>query len=127
MKLIKKPVFACLILSILFASCAGSASPDVEGLTVAEYFQKAYEASDNKNYKLAIAYYKIFQENFPDQVERNIWAEYEIAFTYYKMGNNDRAIELLDALIAKYEEDAAGELPVAPKALADKVKAKIQE
>lgn len=117
----------CLLLSVYFISCASSAVPEDKNLSAAEYFQKAYEATDNKNYKLALRYYELFQQKFPEDIERNLWAEYEIAFTYYKMGNTQKAIELFDKLIARYDGEEAAGWPPAPKALAEKVKATLEK
>ena len=124
-KLIFFPV--CLIFLLSLFSCASSAALDEEGLSPAEYFQKAYKASDNKNYKLAIRYYEAFQAKYPDEVERNIWAEYEIAFTYYKMGNMEKADELFTLLIARYDEEGSVNFPPGPLALAEKVLAEIKK
>ena len=68
---------------------------------------------------------KLFQERYPDELERNIWAEYEIAFTYYKMGNLEKAGELFAQLIARYDEENSENYPPGPRSLAEKVLEKI--
>ena len=37
----------------------------------------------------------------PDELERNLWAEYEIAFMHHKLDDDQTAVELLGLLVAK--------------------------
>ena len=97
-----------------------------EGLTPMEYFQRAQEASDSSRYKLSMAYFEKFQEQYPEERDRNLWAEYEIALLYHKMGKNRIALERFDALLAKYEQGDSS-LPAGPKILAEKVRARVLE
>jgi tetratricopeptide (TPR) repeat protein len=97
-----------------------------EGLTPMEYFQRAQEASDAGRYALSMAYYEKFQEQYPQERDRNVWAEYEIALLYHKMGKNQIALERFDALLARYESGEP-DLPEGPRILAEKVKARIEE
>ena len=92
-----------------------------------EYFQKAIEATDTDDYLLALRYYEAFQAKYPEDLANNLWADYEIAFCHYKMGQIDTAIELFHALLDRYgeleesedaEEQAA---PQGPKILTEKV------
>jgi outer membrane protein assembly factor BamD (BamD/ComL family) len=112
-------------LALFAAGCASSPSvADVSSLSPAEIFQKAQDASDKTDYSLALQYYRLFQDKFPGDTERQAWAAYEIAFTYHKMGNDMTALTLLDELLARY---AKGEkLPEAPRILAEKAKERIQ-
>jgi outer membrane protein assembly factor BamD (BamD/ComL family) len=105
-----------------------STTPDEieEGLSPMEYFQRAQEASDSGRYGLSMAYYEKFQEQYPEERDRNVWAEYEIALLYYKMGKNKIALERFDALLQRYESGEP-DLPEGPKILAEKVKARIEE
>ena len=120
------PTIIYLLFMLICFSCASSADLETGELSPAEYFQKANEAADTKNFQLAIKYYQAFKKRFPDDIERNLWAEYEIAFAHYKMGELENAIELFNQLIAKYDDaNAAAGYPSAPKALAEKVKAGI--
>lgn len=116
-----------LLLTISIISCASSADPYSEDLTPAEYFQKGYEAADQMDYALALNYYEAFMVKYPDELERNLWAEFEIAFIYHKMKDDVKAVELLDALISRYTEEDSSTYPAAPKRLAEKVKAEITE
>jgi outer membrane protein assembly factor BamD (BamD/ComL family) len=119
-------LLTCLCL-LLFFACAGSAKPEVEDLSAAEYFQKAYKAIDNKKFSKAIRYYQEFQLKYPDDLDRNLWAEYEIAFVKYKMGEVNEAAKLIDELLSKYADEDSKAWPEAPKFLAEALKAKIAE
>ncbi len=112
---------ACTVMALVLFGCASSAAPvPTADLSSAELFQTAQDAGDKGDYSLAIQYYQQFQTRFPQDVVHQVWAEYEIAMLYHKMGNNAKAIELFDALLARY---AAGEqLPDAPRILAEKVR-----
>jgi outer membrane protein assembly factor BamD (BamD/ComL family) len=97
-----------------------------EDLTPMEYFQRAQEASDAGRYALSMAYYEKFQEKYPEERDRNVWAEYEIAMLYHKMGKNKIALERFEALLERYESGEP-DLPEGPMILAEKVKARVEE
>jgi tetratricopeptide (TPR) repeat protein len=97
-----------------------------EDLTPMEYFQRAQEASDAGRYALSMAYYEKFQEIYPEERDRNVWAEYEIAMLYHKMGKNKIALERFEALLERYESGEP-DLPEGPMILAEKVKARVEE
>lgn len=106
-------------------ACKSTPPPIEQDLTPAGFFQKAQEASDAGKYSLALRYYGAFQGKYPDERDRNLWARYEIALLYHKMGKDETALKLFDELIALYSgEDAAG-LPQGPRLLAEKIKARI--
>ena len=119
------PVIILIASLSLFVSCQTQPKTIPSNLTPAEYFQRAQDASENENYKLAMRYYRKFQEVYPNNLEKNLWAEYEIAFLYHKMGDNKTAIKLFDKLIAKYKTKEAKNWPQAPRILAEKVKENI--
>ncbi len=112
-------VFTSIVLA--FVGCATPAPPSpTESLTAPELFQRAQDAADKGSYSVAIQYYDQVKTRYPDDTAHQAWAQYEIAMLYHKMGNNTKAIELFDALLARY---AAGEaLPDAPRVLAQKVR-----
>ena len=116
-----------LIIFIYIAGCQSSGDLNKEDLSAAKIFQKAYEASDSQNYSLALQYYSIYQERFPDDRDGNIWALYEIAFLYHKMGNEEKATQLFEELIDKYQGNETEEFPQAPLVLAQKVITNINE
>lgn len=95
-------------------------------LSAAESFQRAQDAADNGNYTLAIRYYSTFLQNHPENKDRDAWAQYEIAFSYHKMGRNATALTYLDQLLQQYQ---AGDdtLPAAPRILAQKLKDRLTE
>ena len=111
-----------LLIIVLFTiGCVSRIDPYEEDISSVEIFQKAYEATDTRNYSLAISYYKAYMERFPKDMKGCIWAEYEIAFLYHKMGNDDKSLELFNELLKKYEGEDADLLPEAPKILSKKV------
>ncbi len=97
------------------------------GLTSAEVFQRAQDATEAGDYGKALAWYQAFREKYPDDAERSTWALYEIGFLHHKMGDDATALKLFDELLAQYQAPGAETLPPGPKALAGKVKALIQE
>ena len=110
-----------MCLAVLVAGCRTqppNISPD---LGAAETFQHAQDASDGGNYSLAIRYYSAYRESHPDNKDRDIWALYEIAFNYHKMGKTAKAIEILDQLLQQYQTDG-NTLPPAPRILAQELK-----
>jgi len=108
----------------LLAGCRSTVDPLAQDLTPDQYFQRAIEASDKDNYRLAMRYYEAFLVKFAADVERSIWASYEVAVLHHKLGNDDKAVELLDQLLARYEAGTEGspQLPPGPRVLAEKVK-----
>jgi len=106
-------------------SCASQEPVFTEGMTPEDYFQRAQDAADKGHYELALKYYFKFKETYPDNLEKNVWASYEIAFIHHKMGNDAKSLELLDEVIALYSQDRASVLPKTVKVLADTVKQKI--
>ncbi len=96
-------------------------------LSPAESFQRAQDAADAGDYALAIRYYTTFRDNNPNNSERDIWALYEIAFSYHKMGKNQTAVTFLDQLLQQYQTDTTGTLPPAPRILAQKLKDRLSQ
>ena len=54
------------------------------------------------------------------------WASYEIAFLYHKMGKNELSLSLINDLLAQYDNERR-QLPPAPRVLALKLKARLEE
>ncbi|MBN1696291.1 MAG: tetratricopeptide repeat protein [Spirochaetales bacterium] len=115
-------------LSILFfivlaagIGCQSTINPHEEDVTGEKLFQLAYEETDNQNYDKALSYYRVFQERFPEDITGNLWATYEIAFLYHKKGNDNKALDLFNELLRRYEEEDGAQLPQAPRILAEKV------
>jgi outer membrane protein assembly factor BamD (BamD/ComL family) len=113
---------AFIACALLFGCATGVPAPRPD-LTPTEFFQNAQEAANEENFNLAIQYYRLFQTQYPDDIDHQAWAAYEIAFLYHKKGDDKTAVALFDELLARY---AKGEnLPEGPKVLAEKVKANI--
>jgi len=97
-----------------------------ERMNPAEYFQAARDATGQRNYQGAMDYYRAYLERYPaaihpDELERNLWAEYEIAFMHHKLDDDQTAIELLSVLVARYDGEGGADLPPAPGRLARRV------
>jgi tetratricopeptide (TPR) repeat protein len=123
-KIMKVQFFLLIIFFFILTfggGCKSTVDPHEENISGEKLFQMAYEETDNQNYEKALLYYTIFQERFPEDIEGNLWASYEIAFLYHKMGNDKKAIKLFDELFQRYNEEDADFLPQAPKILAEKV------
>jgi outer membrane protein assembly factor BamD (BamD/ComL family) len=116
---------AALALLVVLASCRSTGPVDLTGLTPAEVFQRAQDASDGGDYRRALAYYEGFLAQPGIDAVRGAWARYEIALLYHKMGDDDTALAKFDELLAMYEKDPT--LPESPKILATNVKAAILE
>ncbi len=117
-------LLAALILAVF--GCRTLNQTIDESLTPAEFFQRAQEASDASDYRLAMRYYETFQRIHPEDLQRNLWASYEIAFLYHKMGDDRKAVELFDELLERYRTAGSDDWPAGPRILAEKVKAEIQ-
>lgn len=137
----RAPARTCRLLrSLLIPLAAGAAlllgcqtpMPDAsELMTAPEYFQAARDASSQRDYQGAMDYYRAYLERFPatadpDELERNLWAEYEIAFMHHKLDDDQAAMELLGLLVAKYDGEGGEDLPPAPGRLARRVIEELQ-
>ncbi len=110
----------------LVAACASRPVEIPPGLSVAEIFQRAQDASDQSDWQLAMRYYSLVGTNYPDDTLHVTWASYEIAFLYHKMGNNKEALDRINALLDQYTAQA-NQLPPAPRVLAAKLKTRLEE
>ncbi len=114
-------LLASLAALLALAGCRTLNQNVDEKLTPAEFFQRAQEASDARDFPLAMRYYQTFQRVHPEDLERNLWAAYEIAFLYHKMGDDRKAVELFDQLLERYRTEGSGNWPLGPRILAEKV------
>ncbi len=116
-----KKLIILLIAVIILASCVTKTQEIDESLNPAELFQLAQEASESKDYDMAIKYYEVFIRNYSDDIQRLVEAEYEIAFITYKQGNLSRAKELFSNLLKRYDGDGSQVLPAWPMVLSQKL------
>ena len=112
--------------AFLLNGCLSTIDPYAEEVTSIDLFQNAYEATEAGRYALAISYYEAIQERFPDDVRGNLWASFEIAFLYHKMGKNEEALKRFEDLLTRYEGEEGNLLPQAPRILAEKVTEEIR-
>ena len=115
----------------LLLGCQTPMPDSSEQMSPAEYFQAARDATGQRNYQAAMDYYRVYLERYPaathpDELERNLWAEYEIAFMHHKLDDDQTAVELLDLLVAKYDGEGGEDLPPAPGRLARRVIEELQ-
>lgn len=115
----------------LLATCASGPDNLTEELTPPEYFQRGQEATAAGDFRGAMAWYEAFRERYsenPTPVAQNLllWAEYEVAFLYHKMGNDRNAARLLSELVARYDTPEADSYPPAPRILALRVLQELQ-
>jgi hypothetical protein len=114
---------AALVLLAALASCRTTGPVDLAGLTPAEVFQRAQDASDKGDFRRSLAYYEGFLAQPGIDAQRAAWARYEAALLNHKMGDDDTALAKLDELLAQYETDTA--LPESAKILAINLRAGI--
>lgn len=118
-----------LFASLILLSCVGVSAPEEipEDLTPMQYFQGAQEAVAQRNdYDTAMVYYIAFKERFPEDLQGNVEADYEIAFLYYKKGEYAEAKRRFEEIIARYETEEASRLREWPLVLSRKVLARIE-
>jgi tetratricopeptide (TPR) repeat protein len=120
-------LFILLGFSLFFISCPSCELIITPDMPPAMYFYKAQDAAQKNCYEVALGYYQKFLETYPDNLEKVVWAEYEIAVLYHKMGNDEKALELINALLLRYQNNTSQKLPEAPKSLALKVKTNLEK
>ena len=117
---------ACAAALVFLGACASGPVSIPSGLSAAEIFQRAQDASDRGDYPLGIRYYSLIPTSYPDDIVHMTWSSYEIAFLHHKMGKNELALSLLNELLARYDTEG-DKLPPAPRILATKLKARLEE
>ncbi len=118
----KRFLFTFFIFTALLLSCRTTDPETFKNLSPGEFFQKAQTAaSDYQDYDTALLYYRSFIEMFPDETLMIIEAEYEIAFLYYKKGDNQTALKLFNKILEKYNGPEAAMLPAWPEILSKKL------
>jgi len=119
-------LLVAIILCVFFAIIGCRTQPQVipPDLSAAESFQRAQDAADSGDYALAIRYYTTFRDNNPNNKDRDVWALYEIGFSYHKMGKNAIAVSYMDQVLDEYQTDT-GTLPPAPRILAQDLKERL--
>lgn len=115
-----KRIFALLLLAIVAISCSSVPTTVDPNLSKESFFKEAQMAFDEDNMKKALYYYEVFLIRYPDDHTKTIMAEYEIAFIYLKIGELDKAEELLNNILYKYDYGSYSSLyPPAYRRLAE--------
>ena len=116
-----------ILIVLLVSACKSTPPVNYDSLNKAEFFQKAQEASNKSDYKSALAYYNHFLTKYPDDIQKGIEADYEIAFIAYKQHDYKKANRLFSDILDKYSTDASQVLPAWPKILSQKILKEIKE
>lgn len=105
-------VLVIIALVLILASCASSPlPPDIDTMDASVIIQRAQERADKNDWKGAEQLYTYCQNKFADDIYIITVCRYEIAFCAYKMGQYDRAKNLITALIADYEKSPGSGMP----------------
>lgn len=115
-----KKLTAIILAIFIITSCTSTPAEIDESLNPAELFQRAQEASNNKDYETALRYYDVFVKYHSDDIQRLVEAEYEIAFIAFKQGESDKAKILFTELLDRYSGEGASVLPGWPMILSRK-------
>lgn len=106
------PVFALITVLLVLASCASAPlPPDIDTMDSSIIIQRAQERADKNDWKGAEQLYAYCQNKFADDIYIVTVCKYEVAFCAYKMGQYDRARNLITALIADYESNPGSGMP----------------
>lgn len=93
--------------------------------SVMEIVQKGQEATDRDRHNLAIHYYNLILERFPEDAASICMAEYEIALIHYKQNKLNTAKSEFENLLKRYEQIDSELLPQEYKILSGIVLKKI--
>ncbi|MDX9784579.1 MAG: hypothetical protein RBT72_07500 [Spirochaetia bacterium] len=116
-------VLIALVLAL--GSCATKLEPVPENASSAEIIQRAQERSDIYDWRGAQYYYRTLQERFPDDLNLQATAMYELAFIEYKQGHDEAARAGFEQVLALYKSPQGASLPQTWKILTEKVMAKL--
>ncbi|MBN1648117.1 MAG: hypothetical protein JW874_08800 [Spirochaetales bacterium] len=115
----------CLLV-FLFFGCSGTPKPIPDGVSPEVLLQMAQESViKSYNNKHAIYYYNEFIIRFPEEIQKVVEAEYEIAFIHFKQNDFDTSKQEFEAIKAKYQLPGGDLLPRWPLVLTNKVLAEI--
>ena len=121
----KTTLFAlCVLLVSALALPGCSSGPPIipEDLSVLQFFQRAQEETENREWENALYYYKTFIERNPDDIPNITAARYEIAFILYKQKDYGNAAKDFREILDFYETtDLPLSFPLWPQVLSRKV------
>ena len=106
---------------VFMLSCLSGPVTIPDHLTTAELIQRAQEASDRNNYRVALQYYEAIASRFPYDIDSICAAEYEIAFIHFKQKKYDAAKAGFRNLLERYNVPDEELLPPQFKVLAKMV------
>jgi len=102
-------------------SCASKPASIPDDMSAPSIVQRAQEASDDYDYKVALAYYQALKERYGSDPAYLCAAEYEMSFIAYKQGRIVEAKAGFQELLARYSQPGAEALPQRYRILAVKV------
>ena len=112
----------CFFTGFAFMGCSSGPPVIPEDLSVLQFFQKAQEEMEYKEWDNALFYYRTFIERNPDDIPNVMQARYEIAFIQYKQGDYVNAAKDFHEILDFYEKtDLPLSFPLWPKVLSRKV------
>ena len=111
-----------LIPLVALFGCKSAPDPIPDDVTPAVLLQMAQASilKDNNNDN-AVYYYTEFLNRFPDETQKVVEAEYEIAFIHYKEKDYDTSKKLFEEIVAKYQGPNGDLLPRWPLVLTNKI------
>ena len=124
---IRFPIIIVLVCVILVSACASVPKDVPSDLSSSKIIQRAQEASDKNKYRLALGYYNLLLERFPNNWDLKIAAEYEIAFIHYKKKRYEQAKKEFNSLLDYYSMPDAILFPQQFKILSGKLLTRIEE
>lgn len=99
-----------VFLIFLFLLSCGSNKPVYDSSVMVErYFRYAQDARNQKKYKLALQYYDIIIDNFPNQPDKVASAKYEKGSLYYRMKKYKQALEMFTDVLAMMNNPATAQ------------------
>ena len=114
----------CVLLGsvLTFAGCSSGPPVIPEDLSVLQFFQRAQEETENREWGNALYYYKTFIDRNQDDLPNIAAARYEIAFIQYKQKDYESAAKDFQELLDFYETtELPLSFPLWPKVLSRKV------
>lgn len=117
-----------IILLSTFISCRTVAPSIGSDWNEEMFFKSAQVAFDEDDLDASLFYYQVCQLRYPDNLQKTIAAEYEIAFIHYKMEEYEKSKELFEDLLERYDSDPYSYMfPQAYKVLSENVLSNISK
>ena len=114
----RKITIIIIAVFLIFIGCSSGQPYIPEDLSVLQFFQRAQEEYDNKEWDNALFYYHTYIERNPDDTPNVTAARYSIAFIRYKQKRYTEAAEGFREILEFYETtDLPLAFPLWPRVL----------